>query len=98
MSGGPSFGLSGLSVSVPIFTAPAFDLVAKNGAGRPRDLGQIRQFARQPKVDPVDDPHPFGFLHGRGLQLLRLGADPARLNLVGSGLRGGREEVDLHEC
>ena len=30
-NGGPRFGLSGLLVSVPIFTAPAFDLVAKWG-------------------------------------------------------------------
>ena len=30
------------------------------------------------KADPVDDPHPFGFLHRGGLQLLCLGADPAR--------------------
>ena len=68
---------AGFSVSVPIFAAPAFDLVAK-WEGDPRDSGQIWGTARQPKVDPVDDPHPVGLLHRGGLQLLCLGADPAR--------------------
>jgi len=38
-NGGPRFGLSGFSVSVPIFAAPAFDLVAKWGRAIPSDSG-----------------------------------------------------------
>ena len=68
------------------------------GQGDPRDSGQIWGTARQPKDDSVDDPNAFWFVHRGGLQLLCLGAHPARRNLVGSGFRGGREEVDLHEC
>ena len=46
------------------------------GQGDPRDSGQIWGTARQPKVDPVDDPHSVGLLHRGGLQLLCLVAIP----------------------
>ena len=97
-NGGPSFGLSGLFSFRPHLCRTCLWSGRKMGQGDSSDLGQIWGTAWQPKVDPVDDTPPFGLLHRRGLQLLCLGADPARWNLVGSGFRGGREEVDLHKC
>ena len=69
---------AGFFVSVPIFPAPAFDLVTK--WGRAIRAIQVKSGALHDnqKVDPVDDTHPFGLLHRGGLQLLCLGADPAR--------------------
>ena len=97
-NGGTSFGLSRLLCFRPHLHRTCFRSSRKMGQDDPRDSGQIRQSARQPKDDPVDDPHPFGLLHRGGLQLLCLGTDPARWNLVGSSFRGGREEVDLYKC
>ena len=97
-NGGTSFGLSRLLRFRSHLHRTCFRSGRKMGQGDPRDSGQIWGTARQPKDDSVDDPHPFGLLHRGRLQLLCLGTDPARWNLVGSSFRDGREEVDLHEC